>query len=65
MFELSFWELVFLAIIILLIVFPFWRIFKRAGLSEPISLLVLVPVANIVAIWYLAFAKWPNLKEQS
>jgi hypothetical protein len=48
------------AVVFLLI--PYWRIFAKAGFSPALSLLMLVPVANIVMIYYLAFADWPSLK---
>ena len=44
-------------------VWPYWRIFKKAGFSPALSLLLLVPVANIVMIFYLAYADWPALKK--
>lgn len=43
-------------------VWPYWRIFKKAGFSPALSLLMLVPIANIVMIFFLAFAEWPALK---
>ena len=40
-------------------IFCYWRIWSKAGFSGAWSLLMLVPIANIVSIIYLAFAKWP------
>jgi hypothetical protein len=53
-----------LGIIFLFIFFawPYWRIFKKAGFSPALSLLMLVPIANIVMLFFLAFADWPALK---
>ena len=45
-----------------LVVIPFWRIFAKAGFSSWLSLLMLVPVVNLVALYYLAFADWPRLR---
>lgn len=47
--------------IVALLVFVFWRIFDRAGLPGALGLLMLVPVVNVGAVIYLAFAEWPAL----
>lgn len=44
-----------------LVVWPFWRIFAKAGFSGWFSLLMLVPMINLIALYVLAFADWPNL----
>lgn len=49
-------------IVILLNVLPFWKICTKAGFSGALSLLILVPVANIVFLFYIAFAEWPALR---
>lgn len=43
-------------------VLPFWFICKKAGFHGALSLLMLVPVANLVLPFVLAFAEWPALK---
>ena len=45
-----------------LVVWPYSRIFRKAGFSPWLGLLMLVPIVNIVLIFYLAFADWPALK---
>lgn len=40
-------------------VLPFWRICSRVGHSPWLSLLMLVPLINIIFIYYLAFSEWP------
>jgi hypothetical protein len=40
-------------------IIPFWRICDRVGLSPWLSLLLLVPLANIIFVYYVAFADWP------
>ena len=47
---------------ILLTVIPFWKICTKAGFPGPLSLLMIVPVANIILPFYIAFADWPALK---
>jgi hypothetical protein len=41
----------------------FWRIFSKAGFSGAMSLLLLVPIGNIIVICMLAFGKWPIHEE--
>ena len=48
----------------LVIVVPFWRIFSKAGFPGALSLLMLIPLVNLVMIFVLAFADWPALKEK-
>lgn len=40
-------------------IFPFWKIFSKAGFSPWLSLTILVPLLNIGVLYYLAFAEWP------
>jgi magnesium-transporting ATPase (P-type) len=60
--------LVIFAILIALValaikVLIFCKIFSKAGYNWALGLLILVPIANIVTVIYLAFADWPILKE--
>ena len=57
-----------LAVLVLLIyavviLFPCWRIIARTGLRGALGILAIVPVANLVLIWVLAFVDWPALKK--
>ena len=52
------------AVASILTVLPFWKICSRAGFPGALSLLMLVPVANVVLPFYIAFAKWPALPER-
>ncbi|WBQ11493.1 hypothetical protein L2D01_06850 [Hyphomonadaceae bacterium ML37] len=45
-----------------LVVFPCWRIISRTGLPGALGLLAIIPVANLVLLWVLAFIDWPALK---
>jgi hypothetical protein len=47
----------YLAICVLVII-PFWKIFKKAGFSPYLSLLTVVPIVNLVTVYYVAFSKW-------
>jgi uncharacterized membrane protein YqjE len=45
-----------------LVVVPFWVICRKAGFAGPLALLMLVPIANVILPFYLAFARWPALQ---
>ena len=40
-----------------------WKKFSKAGYSGAMSLLMLVPIGNIVVLLILAFGQWPVLRE--
>lgn len=41
---------------------PTWRIASRAGFPGALSLLIIIPIVNIVLLWVFAFVKWPSEK---
>ena len=47
-----------------LIVVPFWRIFRKAGYSPWLAVLMVVPVVNFIMLYFLAFSQWPMLREK-
>lgn len=48
----------------LLIVWPLWRIFRRAGLQPAWALLVFVPLIGVTAaLAVLGHSRWPVLPE--
>ncbi|MHC4630132.1 MAG: hypothetical protein ACYS9C_02540 [Planctomycetota bacterium] len=54
----------FVALIVAAIkVLIFCKIFSKAGYCWAFGLLILVPVANIIAAFFLAFADWPIRKQ--
>ena len=42
----------------LVLVIPFWQIFKKAGMSPFLSLLMLAPLVNLVMLYVLAYSRW-------
>ena len=52
------WALPFAAMIVL----PFWRICTKAGYSGWLSLLVVIPVANVILFYFLGFSEGPSLR---
>ena len=59
--------LIFMIPVVLIIVavkiLIFCKIFSKAGFSWALGLLMLVPIANIVMLFVLAFAEWPIQRE--
>ena len=56
---------VWLVIMVAVVLVPLWLICKKAGISPYISLLILVPGANLAIYWILALVNWPNLKPEA
>jgi uncharacterized membrane protein YhaH (DUF805 family) len=44
---------------IVLFLLPAWTIVRKAGYSGAWSLLLLIPVVNIIALFVFAFSTWP------
>jgi len=40
-------------------VIPVWRICQRAGYPGWLGILILIPVANLLLLYFIAFADWP------
>ena len=52
-------------VVAVLVVVPVWRICTKAGYSGWLSLLILVPIVNLVLLYFLAFAEWPLERRDS
>ncbi len=48
-----------------LVIVPFWFIFPKAGYSKWLSLLMVVPLVNVIALYFLAFSQWPGQRNTS
>ena len=44
----------------LMLVWPASRICSRLGFSPWLGVLVVVPLANVLLLWFVAFAPWPK-----
>ncbi len=53
---------IFLFALVFLLI-PYIRIFGKAGFSPALGILMVVPLVNLVMLYYLAFAEWPALKK--
>jgi uncharacterized membrane protein YhaH (DUF805 family) len=49
---------IFILIGIVIILVPYWMIWKKAGFSPWLSLLMFVPLVGIVMLYVLAFMEW-------
>jgi hypothetical protein len=56
-------QLLLLIISLAIFVIPGWRIARKAGYPGAVSLLLLIPMLNIVFLWIFAFSRWPNQRE--
>jgi hypothetical protein len=56
-------SVIFSLIAIIFAVIIYWRIFSKAGYSGALSLLMFVPIANLIVLCVLAFGNWPIYKE--
>jgi hypothetical protein len=63
--NLHFSEILMIALIALFWIVPFWMIFKKAGYHPAVSLLIFVPLVNVILIYFLAFAPWPVHREDN
>ncbi len=54
-----------LLIVAAVIIVPFWQIFSKAGYSGWLSLLMLLPFINLIALFVLAFSDWPALRKKA
>jgi len=57
----SIWHLIIVLFWIALFIVPGWRIAQKAGFAGAWSLLLLVPLLNLIIIWVFAFVPWPNI----
>jgi len=63
--NLNFLELPIIIGLLAVVIWPFWRIFKKARFSGALGILMMVPLLSLVMIFFLAFAEWPNQKDKT
>lgn len=59
--SLSVWHWLIVVIFFASCVIPQWKIVSKAGYSGALSLLLFIPILNVLLIWIFAFSKWPAL----
>ncbi len=55
----------FIVVFVMLPVFviPYWKIFSKAGFSGWLSLLILLPIVNLVVLYIVAFSDWKTISK--
>jgi hypothetical protein len=48
----------FLLLGAIIMIIPYWFIWKKAGFSPWLSLLIFLPVINLISLYVLAFSDW-------
>jgi hypothetical protein len=61
----NFWQLLIIVSLIAVVIFPWWKIYSKAGYSGWLSLLMFLPLVNIGMLFFLALADWPALRRVS
>ena len=50
----------FIVALLAIVVWPAMRICRRIGFSPLLGLLAVVPIANVVLLWFVALSPWPS-----
>jgi len=53
--------LLFIVVLFLVAIPPHWMIFKKAGFSPWLSLLMLIPLLNIILLYVVGFSDWKTV----
>lgn len=48
----------FLLVGSIIVIIPYWMIFKKAGFPAWLGILMVVPLVNLVMLYVLAFSPW-------
>jgi hypothetical protein len=51
--------LVAIVLSLLLVVWPASRICQRLGFSPWLAILAIVPIGNLLLLWFVSYAPWP------
>ncbi len=47
-----------LLVFVPIFVIPYWKIFSKAGFAGALSLLMIVPLVNLIVLYVVAFSEW-------
>ncbi len=50
--------LLFVGVLIIVAIIPYWMIFKKAGFSPWLSILMAIPLVNIIVLYVVALSEW-------
>ena len=62
---ISIWQLIIIGLILSVTLWPCMRILNRAGFTRWWSLLIFVPIVNVIMVWVFAFSEWPISNENA
>ncbi len=57
---------VFLLIFLVMAILPiiaYWKIIAKTGNAGPIALLLLIPIVNLIVLYWVALGDWPALRQ--
>ncbi len=46
-----------------IVVIPYWKIFSKAGFSGWLSLLMFLPLINLIVLYIVAFSDWKTISK--
>ena len=50
-------------LVVIITIWLFWKIFKKAGFPGPLGILMIIPFVNLIMLMILAFFEWPIYKK--
>lgn len=56
---------VMMVLVAIIIVIPVWRICSKVGYSGWLAVIILIPIANLVLLYFLGFSEWPIERRQA
>ncbi len=51
---------IYILVMALVVAWPAARICRRLGFSPWLGVLAVIPVANVVLLWFVALSQWPK-----
>ncbi|MGB3277655.1 MAG: hypothetical protein WBA92_00530 [Pseudorhodobacter sp.] len=63
--NMGFSGLLMIVVYAAVVVVPFYQLWKRTGHNGWLSLLMLIPLVNLVMLYVLAFKQWPALPDRN
>jgi hypothetical protein len=54
---------VVLPVFLIVAILPYWKIFGKAGFPPAISLLMYIPLVNLIVLYYVAFTDWKPVRQ--
>ena len=53
-------EIIIVLVAAVVFIWPATRICKKAGYSPWLGIAIIIPLANLLLLWFLALADWPS-----